>query len=141
MIQYITHVGHVVRDIDKAVELYTGCMGFAPRSTRVGQIPGGKAFMVGVGDQSIEIIQPTDSDHRVGQFLQMHGEGWFHLSFRSDDIEAEVRSLRHKGITVEDPRHFTPTKTGPRIAFVDPASVFGAVIELNEEGPADSARR
>ena len=141
MIQYITHVGHVVRDLDKAVELYTGGLGFVPRSTRVSQIPGGKAFMVGVGDQSIEIIQPTDSEHRVGQFLQMHGEGWFHLSFRSDDIEAQVRSLRQKGISVEDPRYFTPAKTGPRIAFVDPASVFGAVIELNEAGPAETSRR
>jgi methylmalonyl-CoA/ethylmalonyl-CoA epimerase len=132
MIQYITHVGHVVRDIDKAIELYAGPLGFARLSNRVTQIPGGRAFMVGVGDQSVEIIQPTDAEHRVGQFLQRHGEGWFHLSFRTDDIAAQVGFLRGSGIAVEDPRHFTPDGSGPRIAFVDPASVYGAVIELNE---------
>ena len=134
MIERITHIGHVVRDIDRAVELYTGVLGFKAMSSSVGMIPGGKAFMVGVGTQSIEIIEPTDSEHRVGKFLERHGEGWFHVSFRVDDIEAEVRSLKQKGIAVEDPRFFTPTKTGPRIAFVDPQSVFGAVIELNEAG-------
>jgi methylmalonyl-CoA/ethylmalonyl-CoA epimerase len=128
-------VGHVVRDINKAVDLYTNILGLKARSSQIGQIPGGKAFMISVGSQSIELIEPTDSDHRVGKFLESHGEGWFHVSFRCDDIEAEVQSLRRKGIVVEDPRFFSPTRTGPRIAFVDPQSVFGAVIELNEEGP------
>lgn len=136
MIRYYTHVGHVVRDIDKAIGLYTDVLGLKARSTRVSQIPGGKAFMIGVGDQSIELIEPTDSEHRVGKFLETHGEGWFHVSFRVDDIESEVRSLRARGLVVEDPRFFTPTKTGPRIAFVDPTSVCGAVIELNEAGPS-----
>ncbi len=136
MIRYYTHVGHVVRDIDKAVGLYTDVLGLKAGSTRVSQIPGGKAFMIGVGDQSIELIEPTDSEHRVGKFLRAHGEGWFHVSFRVDDIESEVRSLRARGVVVEDPRFFTPAKTGPRIAFVDPSSVRGAVIELNEAGPS-----
>ncbi len=135
MIEYYTHVGHVVRDIDKAIGLYTDVLGLKARSTRVSQIPGGRAFMIGVGDQSIELIEPTDSEHRVGKFLETHGEGWFHVSFRVDDIESEVRSLRARGVVVEDPRFFTPAKTGPRIAFVDPSSVRGAVIELNEAGP------
>jgi methylmalonyl-CoA epimerase len=133
MIQRFTHVGHVVRDIDKAIELYTRRLGFPAISVQVGRIPGGKAFMVGVGSQSIELIEPTDSEHRVGKFLETRGEGWFHVSFRCDDIEAQVRSLRQNGITVEDPRFFSPARTGPRIAFVDPQSVMGAVIELNEE--------
>ncbi len=136
MIRYYTHVGHVVRDIDQAIHLYTDVLGLKARSSQVGQIPGGKAFMIGLGEQSIELIEPTDSDHRVGRFLQAHGEGWFHVSFRVDDIESQVGSLREKGIVVEDPRFFTPDKTGPRIAFVDPSSVHGAVIELNEAGPS-----
>jgi methylmalonyl-CoA/ethylmalonyl-CoA epimerase len=135
MIEHITHVGHVVRDIDRAVALYTDVLGFKARSAEIGQIPGGRAFMVGVGNQSIELIEPIDSDHRVGRSLERHGEGWFHVSFRVGDIGAEVQSLRKRGLVVEDPRFFTPSGTGPRIAFVDPASVFGAVIELNEAGP------
>ena len=138
MIEYITHVGHVVRDIDKAITLYTDVLGFKARSVEIGHIPGGKAFMVGVGNQSIELIEPTDSEHRVGKFLEKHGEGWFHVSFRANDISAEVQSLRKHGLIVEDPRFFTSSGTGPRIAFVDPASVCGAVIELNEAGPSDS---
>lgn len=134
MIQHLTHIGHVVHDLDRAVLLYTQGLGFQARSSQVGRIPGGKAFMVAAGGQSVEIIEPTDSEHRVGKFLERHGEGWFHASFRCDDIQSQVRTLRQNGIVVEDPRFFTPTRTGPRIAFIDPSSVMGAVIELNEEG-------
>lgn len=137
MIEQCTHVGHVVRDIDKAIRLYTGVLGLKARSSQVGIIPGGKALMVGIGNQSIELIEPTDSEHRVGRFLQQHGEGWFHVSFRVDDIEAQVKSLRKGGIVVEEPRFFTTTQAGPRIAFIEPASVCGAVIELNEAGPGE----
>ncbi len=135
MIRRITHIGHVVRDLDRAIDLYTNQLGFKAASTRPAPLPGGKAFMITVGNQSIELIEPADSEHRVGQFLDRHGEGWFHVSMNCDNIDATVQAFRQKGIIVENPRFFTPDQTGPRIAFVDSQSVLGAVIELNERGP------
>ncbi len=132
MIEYYSHVGHVVRDIDKAIYLYTQVFGFKAQGG-VSQIPGGKAFMVPVGHNAIEIIQPTDSEHRVGKFLEQHGEGFFHLSCRVSDLSAEVKSLRAKGLIVEDPREVTTLPSRPKIAFIDPQSVFGAYIELAED--------
>jgi methylmalonyl-CoA epimerase len=132
MIECYTHVGHIVRDINKGIDLYTRIFGLKPGASSVGQIPGGKAFMIPVGNNSIELIEPTDSEHRVGKFLEKHGEGWFHLSFQVDDLNAEVQSLRQKGIIVEDPREVTTLPSRPRIAFVDPQSVYGAIIELAE---------
>jgi methylmalonyl-CoA/ethylmalonyl-CoA epimerase len=136
MITQITHVGHVVRDLDKAIDLYTKGLGFKAGSTQVSQIPGGKAFMIVVGSQTIELIEPIDSEHRVGKFLEAHGEGWFHVSMRCDDIEATVSSLRQNGIEVENPRFILPNRPGPKIAFINSKSVYGGVIELNERGPA-----
>ncbi len=135
MITRIIHIGHVVRDLDKTIDLYTNSLGFKAASTRPMPLPGGKAFMISVGDQTIELIEPTDSEHRVGQFLGQHGEGWFHVSMNCDNIDQTVNAFRARGIIVENPRFFTPDQTGPRIAFVDPLSVHGAVIELNERGP------
>ena len=132
MIEYYSHVGHVVKDIDKAIYLYTNVFGLKAGSSRVSQIPGGKAFMISIGNNAIEIIQPTDSEHRVGQFLEMHGEGLFHISCRVRDLSAEVKSLREKGLVVEDPREVTMMPSRPKIAFIDPQSVFGAYIELAE---------
>jgi methylmalonyl-CoA/ethylmalonyl-CoA epimerase len=135
MITRITHIGHVVRDLDQAIDLYTNRLGFKAASTRPVPLPGGRAVMIAVGNQSIELIEPTDSEHRVGQFLGRHGEGWFHVSMNCDDIDATVQAFRQNGIIVESPRFFTADQTGPRIAFVDPPSALGAVIELNERGP------
>ncbi len=133
MIKSYTHVGHIVRDISKGIDLYTRIFGLIPRSNSINQIPGGKAFMIPIGNNSIELIEPTDSEHRVGKFLERHGEGWFHISFRVDNIKDEVQSLRQQGITVEDPREITTLASRPKIAFIDPKSVYGAVIELAEE--------
>jgi methylmalonyl-CoA epimerase len=135
MITQITHVGHVVRDINKGIEVYTKGLGLKLASPNINTIPGGKAVMITVGTQSIELIEPTDTEHRVGRFLQNHGEGFFHLSLRCDDIQATVNSLRAAGIQVEDPRFIMPNRPGPRIAFVEPSSVMGGWIELNERGP------
>ena len=133
MIRYFTHVGHIVRDINQGIDLYTRVLGLKPGPAGVMEMPGGKALMIPVGGNFVELIQPTDFEHRVGKFLQQRGEGLFHISFRVDDIRAEVRSLREKGVLVEDPREISTLATRPRIAFLDPQSTCGATIELAEE--------
>ena len=130
MIEYYSHVGHIVRDINKGIDLYTKILGLKARSSDVMQIPGGRAFMIAVGNSGIELIEPTDSEHRVGKFLKEKGEGLFHISCRVADIDAAVKLLREKGIKVEDPRFILPSRPGPRIAFLDPESTCGAYIEL-----------
>jgi methylmalonyl-CoA/ethylmalonyl-CoA epimerase len=133
MIERCTHVGHIVKDLEGGIDLYTRILGFKPRSAGVMQIPGGKAFMVAVGNHAIELIQPTDSTHRVGQFLTQRGEGLFHISYRVDNLHDLVRSLRDQGLRVEDPREISTLPSKPKIAFIDPLSVRGAIIELVEE--------
>jgi methylmalonyl-CoA/ethylmalonyl-CoA epimerase len=133
VIKGYTHVGHIVKDINNGINLYTRILGLKPNLANITQIPGGKAFMIRIGNNSIELIEPTDSRHRVGQFLERHGEGWFHISFRVDDIKLEVQSLRQQGVIVEDPREITTLPSRPKIAFIDPQSVYGAIIELAEE--------
>jgi methylmalonyl-CoA/ethylmalonyl-CoA epimerase len=132
VIEYYSHVGHVVKDIDKAIYLYTKVFGLKPGPGGISQLPGGKAFMIPIGNNAIELIQPTDSEHRVGKFLATHGEGLFHISFRVSDLSAEVKQLREHGLVVEDPREVTTMASRPKIAFIEPQSVFGAYIELAE---------
>ncbi len=140
MIEGLSHVGHIVRDMNRGIDLYTRIFGLKPQSNNITQIPGGKAFMIPIGNNSIELIEPTDSEHRVGQFLERHGEGWFHISFQVDNLQAEVQSLRQQGIIVEDPREITTLPSRPRIAFIDSKSVYGAIIELAEERQARTTK-
>ncbi|UCC16239.1 MAG: VOC family protein [Dehalococcoidales bacterium] len=133
VIKSYSHVGHIVKDINKGIDLYTRIFGLKARSSEIMMIPGGKAFMISVGNNAIELIEPTDSEHRVGKFLSTHGEGLFHLSCKVDDIDSAVKSLREKGVSVEDPRFILPSRPGPRIAFLDPESACGAYIELAQD--------
>jgi methylmalonyl-CoA epimerase len=132
MIQRLTHIGHIVKDMQQGIEFYARLLGARPNGS-VMDMPGGKALMVPIGNNFVELIQPTDSVNRVGQVLQQRGEGLFHISLRVDDIAAEIGSLRQKGIVVGDPREITSLPHRPKIAFLDPASACGAIIELAEE--------
>ena len=132
MVEAFTHVGHIVRDMQQAIEFYSRLLGARPAANSM-DMPGGKALMIPVGNNFVELIQPTDSAGRVGQFLQQHGEGLFHISFRVDDIAAHVASLRQQGIAVGDPIEITSLPHRPKIAFLDPRSTCGAIIELAEE--------
>jgi hypothetical protein len=61
------------------------------------------------------------------------GEGLFHISYRVDNHPDQVRLLSEQGIVVEDPQEISTIPSRPEIAFVDPQSVHGAVIEVAEE--------
>ena len=108
-----------VVDLNRAKKFYRDTLGLKI----VMEDPYGVLFESSGCNLYIYKREQTKADHTV-------------VSFWVDDIESEVQSLRKNGIVVEDPRFFSPNKTGPRIAFVDPASVHGAVIELNEAGPS-----
>ena len=134
MIKKFTHAGLVVRDINKAIDLYSKAFGFEPGPFGVLQIPelGIKSFALIIGKNFIELLEPTDPKRPIGKFLKERGEGLYHISFSVDDLNTEVQSLREKGIIIEDPRSVSSLPFLSRIAFVDPQSVNGAIIELVE---------
>ena len=134
MIKKFTHVGLVVKDINKAIDLYSKAFGFQPGPFGVMEIPeqGIKNFALMIGKNFIELLEPTDPQMRIGKFLKERGEGLYHISFRVDDLSAEVQSLREKGIIVEGPMPIPSLPYEVRVAWVDPQSVNGAIIELVE---------
>ena len=136
MITKLDHVGIVVKDINKTLSLFSTAFGLRAWRRGVVEIPelGIKMALLPIGrDQSIEIIQPTDPQTAFGRHLQTRGEGLYHISLFVDDIDAEVSSLRERGVLVEEASRIPPSFPIPlRNAWVDPQSAAGAIIELVE---------
>ena len=133
MSKRLDHVGIVVNDIDEALKLYSNMLDLSPWEKGIAKIPdkGLQVVLLGIGDNSIELIQPTDSQNREARFLKERGEGLFHLSIFTDNFDAEVKALKDKGFAVEEEETKTlfPGHT-LRLAWIPPRDTRGVWIEL-----------
>ena len=81
-----------------------------------------------------ELLEPTDPDTTVARFLERRGPGLHHLCFGTPDIREHLQELRDRGVELidETPR---PGAHGD-VAFLQPASTLGVLVELIQVGEA-----
>jgi methylmalonyl-CoA/ethylmalonyl-CoA epimerase len=77
-----------------------------------------------------ELLEPT-GDGTIARYLDSHGPGIHHLAIATDDIEAALETAAAAGAELIDtePRRGA---WGHEIAFLDPDSTGGALLELVE---------
>jgi methylmalonyl-CoA/ethylmalonyl-CoA epimerase len=83
------------------------------------------------GQGRLEMISPLveDESNFLNRYLDEHGEGLHHLTFKVHDIGAAVARARELGFTVVG---FDETNADWKEAFVHPASAHGVLIQLAE---------
>ena len=125
----IDHVAIVVADLDAAIALYTGPLGFSLvyRETIADQ--GVEAVGLRCGESIIELLRPLDPASPIAAFRGTAATKLHHTAYRVDDIAAELARLRGAGIRLIDE---VPRKGahGNTIAFLHPKSTGGVLIEL-----------
>ena len=131
MINKIYHLGYAVEDIEAASRFYRENFSAEPTESEVVGEQGIIAAMFRVGESMVELVQPTGPDTPVGRFLARRGEGFHHVAYEVDDLEAALRELKQNGVEIidEEPR---VGAGDTRMAFVHPRSTFGVLTELVE---------
>jgi methylmalonyl-CoA/ethylmalonyl-CoA epimerase len=129
-IKRIEHVAIAVRNLD-AVRDTLGRIGIACDHEETLPAVGVRLAMLPIGESALELLEPQTETGRTAEWIRERGEGLYHLCLEVDDIEAALSELRAKGIKLRDE---TPRigHGGHRIAFLDPASTAGILIELVE---------
>lgn len=130
MIKRISHIGMAVKNLKEAREFYRSIL----RLESTDPITGGegtiKVSMVRVGDVLIELLQPIGSEGVMTKFLEKRGEGFHHICYEVDDINAEIASFKAAGIEVlGEPK---PGAEGMSV-FLHPRRTHGVLIELVEK--------
>jgi methylmalonyl-CoA/ethylmalonyl-CoA epimerase len=127
----IYHLGYAVHDLGAATEFYESNFSAVASEPETVEDQGIVATMFRVGESSIELVQPTQPDSPVGKFLAKHGEGFHHVAFEVEDLEAALAELKGNGVELIDE---TPRigAGGTRMAFVHPKGAFGVLTELVE---------
>ena len=124
----LNHIGLAVVSIEESLRQFYELLD-SPQPARilVNEEHGVRGAFIEQGETHIELLEPLRADTVIARFLERYGEGIHHMAFTVDDVDVKARELEARGI---------PIITGPRegftgrIAFADPASMHGALIEF-----------
>ena len=130
MIKQISHLGMAVKDLEEAREFYRSVFGLESSEPIIGGDGTIRVSMVRVGNTLIELLQPIGNEGVMAKFLEKHGEGFHHICYEVDDINAEIASIKAAGLEVlGDPK---PGAEGMSV-FLHPRGTHGVLVELVEK--------
>ena len=130
MIKQISHLGMAVKDLEEAREFYRSVFGLESSEPIIDGDGMIKVSMVRVGQTLIELLQPIGSEGVMAKFLEKRGEGFHHICYEVDDINAEIASIKATGLEIlGDPK---PGAEGMSV-FLHPKGTHGVLVELVEK--------
>ena len=133
MSRKLHHVGHIVKNLDEGMKLYKNVLGLTPTERGIIELPwGSRMVFFPYAGAYIELIEPAaNGNDPAARCLKARGEGLFHISIYTDDFEAELESLRKKGLTIEEysvPGALPGYTT--KLAFLAPEETQGLWVEF-----------
>jgi len=133
MLKKIEHIGVAVQNIEKSIPLFRDILGIPLEKVYESDAIKTKVAFFPLGDSTIELIEAMDPSSPVAKFIQKRGEGIHHICFGVENVEAALRHFEAQGIELlnRTPRR---TENGDLIAFLNPKSTNGVLIELVEMG-------
>ena len=131
----LDHVAVAVNSIKPALSLYRDALG---GQYLMGGDEGGSWRWLQVrypGGGKVELLEPI-GDGFLSRFLERHGEGLHHVTFKTDDIHAAIAQVEAKGfelvdVNVEDP-HW-------KEAFLRPSKAHGTLVQIAQSSAPDEA--
>jgi len=126
----INHIGVVVQDVDKWVDFLSRAFGaeevFRTDLPERGQC---SCIMAINGQNVFELMAPIGDGGVVGKYLETYGEGFHHISLKTNDLEADTQALTRCGVNVFG----RSVVEGQLMAFTHPKTSLGLLYELAEE--------
>jgi methylmalonyl-CoA/ethylmalonyl-CoA epimerase len=128
----IEHLGIAVKDIAASNEIFTDLLGTPPYKEEVVESEGVITSFFKIGESKIELLQATNDQSPIHNFIEKRGEVMHHIAFAVEDIHAEIKRLMAKGYRMihEKPKQGADGKI---IAFMHPKSSNGVLVELCQD--------
>ncbi|MGV7961502.1 VOC family protein [Photorhabdus tasmaniensis] len=96
----IDHLAIAVTSLEKALRLYTDVLGFTfvERRTTKGTTTGMESAVLQGNGYTLVLLQGTDAQSQVSQYIDRFGPGVQHVAFEVDSLEEVVAELEPNGI-------------------------------------------
>jgi len=130
-IKKIDHIGIAVKDLEKALKLYTDIFNLEIKKIEEFEDLKVKIAFLPIGEVMLELVQPTRSDAPLAKRIHENGEGLYHLALRVENVDEALQKMKQSGIEMRD-KEPRPGGIGSKIAFSKPDSTHNVMIELVE---------
>ena len=126
-IKRIEHVAIAVKNLESAKKMLSALFGLELDYEE--QINSIRLAMFPIGESALELLHSEDPNTRTAKWIEKNDEGLFHICFEVEDIAEALRELKQKGakLLTETP---VSGHGNSKVAFIDPVSTSGFLIEL-----------
>lgn len=132
MLNKIDHIGIAVKSIAETRKFYEDVLGLVCEKEEEVLSQKVKTAFFALGDVHLELLEPTDSTSPIAKFLETKGEGFHHIAYETDGIEAQLKHASDAGCKLIHDVPFTGAG-GKQVAFLHPKSSFGILTEFCAE--------
>lgn len=132
MVKRIEHLGIAVNSLKESLPVFEKLLGTDAYKEEIVESESVKTAFLRVGESKIELLEATDPNSAIAKYLEKNRQGFHHVAFEVDDIDAELIRLRAEGFELihQSPKDGADNK---RIAFLHPKSTSGLLVELCQE--------
>lgn len=125
----IEHIGIAVKDMEASKNLFTKLLNTAPYKSEEVESEGVITSFFQIGEVKIELLQATNEESAIHNYIETNGEGIHHIAFAVDDAEVEIVRLKQEGFQMihEKPKDGADNK---KIAFLHPKSTNRVLTEI-----------
>jgi len=129
----VQHIGIAVKDIEASIANFENLLGIKCGEREKIAASRVEVAFFDFGNTHVELVSPIDPESPISRFLEERGNGIHHICFDVEGIDEWLDTLKAKGVRLIDE---TPRKggSGHRVAFVNPGSASGILLELSEPG-------
>ena len=131
MIKAVGHLGIVVKDIDASLKALSKIIDIPSPAVKEFSGQEMKCAVVELGGIALEFIQDSSEDGIMARFFKEKGDAIHHFCLLTDNIEAEVETLKQRGVQMLDQKPRIGLR-GKKIAFTESSALNGITIELSE---------
>jgi methylmalonyl-CoA/ethylmalonyl-CoA epimerase len=129
----LDHVAVAVRSIKAALPLFRDALG---GEYLMGSDMAGWRWVQFryAGGGKVELLEPLGDDGFLARFLERHGEGLHHVTFKTDDIQAAIANVESQGYELADVDLSDPHW---KEAFLRPSGAHGTLIQIAQSSAPD----
>lgn len=132
----LDHVAVAVNSIKPALKLFRNALG--GEYLMGGDVSGiWRWFQMRYPGGKIELLEPM-GDGFLSKFLDKHGEGLHHITFKTDDIHGAIEHIKGLGYDLVDINLENP---GWKEAFFRPSQAHGTLIQVAQSAASDDVAR
>jgi methylmalonyl-CoA/ethylmalonyl-CoA epimerase len=127
--QKIEHIGIAVKDIKESNKLFAKLLNTEHYKMEEVESEGVITSFFKIGDVKIELLQATNEQSTIHQYIEKKGEGIHHIAFAVEDVNAELTRLKNEGFEAIHEKA-KDGADGKVIAFLHPKSTNRVLTEI-----------